>query len=443
MAEAGRDHDVVALGRADAVDDVDAEGRVRLLVVVVGLELDRHSGQHVVRDGPRPLPTRGELAGDAVEVTVVLVQHDAGEAVHVRAVRRQDGAVVEGDRQRVVELPRVVTVGKDVEVDLGELELLDGDRPGAQHQRHGGGRLVVEVAIVGVDRLAEEGVLAEPVAVVVREGPEVGLGGGGSPGGGGVTRPVLDEDVQHGVVVEVVVLGVEVDGDLLDDRAGVQAEVGEHEGRRLERAVAVAERRPDAGVAEADDVGPAVAGEVGEEARMAARRASPGRSRSRRATSLRAERAVAVVDSDPDAGVAEADDVGAPVAGDVGDEARVACRRASPGRSRSRRADRRRRRRCRRRCSARRPDAGVAEADDVGAPSPVRSASKPRVLVDPPALVGTEVGEHELRRSGTCRHRCSSATQTPASPKPTMSALPSPVRSATKRGCLSTRQPWL
>jgi hypothetical protein len=33
------------------------------------------------------------------------------------------------------------------------------------------------------------------------------------------------------------------------------------------------------------------------------------------------------------------------------------------------------------------------------------------------------------------------ATQTPASPKPTMSARPSPVESARKRGCWSTRQP--
>ena len=49
--------------------------------------------------------------------------------------------------------------------------------------------------------------------------------------------------------------------------AGVEAEVVEHgDGLELEAAVAVAERDVDAGVAEADDVGAPVAGDVGEQA---------------------------------------------------------------------------------------------------------------------------------------------------------------------------------
>ena len=50
--------------------------------------------------------------------------------------------------------------------------------------------------------------------------------------------------------------------------AGLEAEVSQHDPWGLKGAVAVVERRPHACVAEADDVGPAVAGDVGEEAWM-------------------------------------------------------------------------------------------------------------------------------------------------------------------------------
>ena len=103
------------------------------------------------------------------------------------------------------------------------------------------------------------------------------------------------------------------------------AEVRQHEPRRRrERAVGVCQRHVHAGIAEADDVGAAVAGDVGEEARMfldppaASLEAEVGQH-----GPGRAERPIAVAERDIHPGVAEADDIGAAVAGDVGEEARV------------------------------------------------------------------------------------------------------------------------
>ena len=50
--------------------------------------------------------------------------------------------------------------------------------------------------------------------------------------------------------------------------AGVVAEVVDDQLRRLEAAVGLSARHPDAGVAEADDVGRTIAGGVGQEPRM-------------------------------------------------------------------------------------------------------------------------------------------------------------------------------
>ena len=50
--------------------------------------------------------------------------------------------------------------------------------------------------------------------------------------------------------------------------AGVIAEIGDHHLRGGEGSVRLRARHPDPGIAEADDVGPAVAGGVGHEARM-------------------------------------------------------------------------------------------------------------------------------------------------------------------------------
>ena len=51
--------------------------------------------------------------------------------------------------------------------------------------------------------------------------------------------------------------------------AGLLSEVREHDSWRLERPVAVTECRPNAGLTEADDVGATVAGEVRQQARVA------------------------------------------------------------------------------------------------------------------------------------------------------------------------------
>src|SRR5439155_17236742 len=104
--------------------------------------------------------------------------------------------------------------------------------------------------------------------------------------------------------------------------AGFESEVGEDELHRLEGAVAVSEGDVDAGVAEADDVGAAVAREVCEEAGVlvdvpAARLfAEVGEDELGGA-----ERAVAVAERYIDPGVAEADDVGPAVAPEVCEEA--------------------------------------------------------------------------------------------------------------------------
>ena len=112
---------------------------------------------------------------------------------------------------------------------------------------------------------------------------------------------------------------------LVDSPALVVAEVVENEPGLLEGAVAVGQRDVDPGVAEADDVGAAVAGDVGDEAGVPVDLPAAGLGaevvdgRHGRV----GEGAVSVGEGDVDAGVAEADDVGAAVAGEVGEEAGV------------------------------------------------------------------------------------------------------------------------
>ena len=100
--------------------------------------------------------------------------------------------------------------------------------------------------------------------------------------------------------------------------------VGYNEARRTERPVAVVERDVDSCVAETDDVGASITGKICEETRVPVNAPSsgvvaeivddePGR----------LERAVAVVERDLHACVAEADDVGETIAGKVGDGTRV------------------------------------------------------------------------------------------------------------------------
>ena len=203
----------------------------------------------------------------------------------------------------------------------------------------------------------------------------------------------------------------------------VEAELGLHELRRLEGAVAVAQRRPYAGVAEADDVRLAVAGDVGQEARVLVDAPALVEAELRLHELRRLEGAVAVAERRPYAGVAEADDVRLAVAGDVGQEAGVlvdapALVEAELGLHELRRLERAVA------VAQRRPYAGVAEADDVRPAVAGDVGQEARVLVHAPALVEAELGQHELR-IGEEPLPLLRAVHTPASPKPTMSALPS------------------
>ena len=152
--------------------------------------------------------------------------------------------------------------------------------------------------------------------------------------------------------------------------AGVEAEVVEHgDGLELEAAVAVAERDVDAGVAEADDVGAPVAGDVGEQAWVFVGAPAAGLVAEVVEDELRGgEGAVAVAERDVDAGVAEADDVGAAVTGDVGQEARVPVDTPTTRLDAEIRQDDARLGERPVAVAQRRPDAAFAEADDVRAP---------------------------------------------------------------------------
>ena len=85
-------------------------------------------------------------------------------------------------------------------------------------------------------------------------------------------------------------------------------------------------------------------------------------------------------------------------------------------------------------------DAVVAEADDVGAAVAGEVGEEAGVLVDAPAPVVAEVVENEPG-GWKVPSPLESATSTAASPKPTMSARPSRRTLGEERGCRSTRQP--
>ena len=65
------------------------------------------------------------------------------------------------------------------------------------------------------------------------------------------------------------------------------------------------------------------------------------------------------------------------------------------------------------------------------------------MLIDPPAAALTPKPSSTNRSGWKVPSPLLSAAATPLWPKPTMSARPSPVRSARNRGCVSTRQPLL
>jgi hypothetical protein len=150
---------------------------------------------------------------------------------------------------------------------------------------------------------------------------------------------------------------------------------------------------------------------------------------------------VAVVAGDPDAGVAEADDVDEAVAGGVGEHAGVLLDAPAAGVVGEVVDDADGRGEGPVAVVAGDPDAGVAEADDVDEAVAGGVGEHAGVLLDAPAagVVGEVVDDADGRAkvpSPLLRE-----TQTPASPKPTTSGRPSPVVSASMRGCRSTRHP--
>jgi hypothetical protein len=90
---------------------------------------------------------------------------------------------------------------------------------------------------------------------------------------------------------------------------------------------------------------------------------------------------------------------------------------------------------------ARDPDAVVAEADDVGAAVTGGVGHEARVAIDLPAARRSGKPKPATTCSGAVKlpSGCARETHTPSSANPTMSARPSPVVSARKRGWRSTR----
>src|SRR5690606_11371617 len=102
-------------------------------------------------------------------------------------------------------------------------------------------------------------------------------------------------------------------------------EIGQYEARRLERAVLARQRDVHAGIAEADDVRTLDAAQVSEHSRMSVHPPAAGFETEVGEHGLRlvTEAAVAIAQRHVHAGVAEADDVRPADAADVGEEARV------------------------------------------------------------------------------------------------------------------------
>ena len=150
------------------VDDVDVERGVGILVVVVRVEFDRHAGQEGIRDRLGAGRDGPNLGADAVVVAIVLVENDPGEAVDIRTERRKHGPVIQSDGERVVELPRVARFREDVDVHCGKEKLLHRNRLRAQLDVDRMGGVVPEgLPLARINGVAEIGILAEPIGVVV------------------------------------------------------------------------------------------------------------------------------------------------------------------------------------------------------------------------------------------------------------------------------------
>src|SRR6266568_6145920 len=181
----------------------------------------------------------------------------------------------------------------------------------------------------------------------------------------------------------------------------IEAEIVDHGHRReVEGPVAFAERDIDAGIAETDDVDAASTSHVGKKPRMLVD--APAARIEAKVVDHRhggeIERAVAVAECDVHAVVAEADDVRKPIAGDVNHEARMPV--DSPALVMTEVGDDRLRLEGERPVAVaqRNVDPRIAEADDVRAAIAAKIGKKARVLLHAPSTrFVTEVGEHELR----------------------------------------------
>src|SRR5437763_6557822 len=79
-----------------------------------------------------------------------------------------------------------------------------------------------------IDGAAKVGVLVEPIGVVLLIVLKVRDVGGGAGGIGGMAAAILHEDVQERVVVQIVIVGMKIDGDRLNDLSGMVAEFGKN-----------------------------------------------------------------------------------------------------------------------------------------------------------------------------------------------------------------------
>src|ERR1039457_5562921 len=166
-----------------------------------------------------------------------------------------------------------------------------------------------------------------------------------------------------------------------------------------ESSVAVAERNVDAGVSEADDVRAAVAGQVGQEARVLLYTPCSGYVTEVRDHELRVlKSSVAVAERDVDPAISESDNVRAAVARKVGEEARVLVYMPTPGLITEVLDDELRVLKSSVPVAKRDVDSGVSEANDVRAAIPPHIGQEARVLLHTPTpgLI-TEVLDDEMR----------------------------------------------
>src|ERR1039457_4233944 len=182
--------------------------------------------------------------------------------------------------------------------------------------------------------------------------------------------------------------------------SGYVTEVRDHELRVLKRSVAVAERDVDPAISESDNVRAAVARKVGEEARVLVYMPTPGLITEVLDDELRVlKSSVPVAKRDVDPGVSEADNVRAAIAPQVGQESRVLLYMPTPGFITELRDHELRVLKRSIAVTNRDVDSGVSEADDVRSAIPPHIGQEARVLLHTPfSRLVSEVGENHLWR---------------------------------------------